>query len=197
VPEAISLTVDECYNDHDVSVGVYRSLHGIRVMKCQECEKPATFHITELTGPAPKELHLCEEHARAYLTFPETTEPSAPGIGQIAEQLKIGQTAEELSRIDQQSCPVCGITFYEFRNQGRLGCPYDYTCFADELDPLLVNIHGELQHKGKRPRHVESQRTQLTEVIRLRREMKDAVTREDYETASKLRDQIRALESGG
>ena len=54
------------------------------------------------------------------------------------------------SKLDQRACPKCGITFYEFRNQGRLGCPHDYTCFAKELEPLLVNIHGEINHAGKR-----------------------------------------------
>ena len=37
-------------------------------MKCQKCERPATFHITELEGGKHTELHLCEEHARGYLT---------------------------------------------------------------------------------------------------------------------------------
>ena len=37
-------------------------------MKCQYCEKPATFHITELTEPTgPQVMHLCEEHARGFL----------------------------------------------------------------------------------------------------------------------------------
>jgi protein-arginine kinase activator protein McsA len=35
---------------------------------------------------------------------------------------------------------VCGVTFLEFRKQGRLGCPHDYVCFAEELEPLLLNI---------------------------------------------------------
>ena len=32
-------------------------------MKCQKCEKPATFHITDLVDGKPNELHLCEECA--------------------------------------------------------------------------------------------------------------------------------------
>ncbi len=37
-------------------------------MKCQHCEKQATFHITELTDPSgPQVVHLCEEHVRMYL----------------------------------------------------------------------------------------------------------------------------------
>ena len=88
-------------------------------MKCQHCEKPATFHITELTGTEPHELHLCEDHARVYLTQAEEVQKETPSVaGVLAQQLQLGQTAQELARLDQQACPVCGITFYEFRQQG-------------------------------------------------------------------------------
>jgi protein arginine kinase activator len=164
-------------------------------MKCQQCEKPATFHITELTGDEPEELHLCEDHARDYLTQSDNAEPSAPTLASaLAQQLTVGQTADELARLDQQVCPVCGITFYEFRHAGRLGCPYDYVCFEKELDPLIVNIHGENRHAGKRPKRGAQGTDRQTELIRLRREMKEAVDKEEYERASELRDEIRKIE---
>ncbi|MHB1033857.1 MAG: UvrB/UvrC motif-containing protein [Pirellulales bacterium] len=165
-------------------------------MKCQKCDKQATIHITELTGGKPEELHLCEEHARQYLTQPEG-EPTATTelAGVLAQHLAVGQTAEELARLDQQACPICGITFYEFRSQGRLGCPHDYVCFKRQLEPLIVNIHGETVHVGKRPRRGSGGTESQTELIRLRRKMKDAVTAEDYEEASRLRDEIRRVEN--
>jgi protein arginine kinase activator len=164
-------------------------------MKCQQCEKPATFHITELTGEAPQELHLCEEHAREYLSQPDDVGISSSNLaGALVQQLKLGQTAEELAELDKQSCPVCGITFLEFRQQGRLGCPHDYVRFEDELEPLILNIHGSGQHVGKRPRSGEVETDSQTQLIRLRREMKEAVLEEDYERASRLRDEIRQLE---
>ena len=167
-------------------------------MKCQRCEKPATFHITELTGGKPQELHLCEQHAREYLTESDAeTAAATPSLaGALAHHLAVGQTAEELARLDQQSCPICGITFFEFRNQGRLGCPHDYVCFQKELEPLLVNIHGETVHVGKRPRRSQGNTNSQTELIRMRREMKEAIQREEYEKASKLRDDIRKVEEG-
>ena len=81
-------------------------------MKCQKCEKPATFHITELTGGKPQELHLCEEHAREYLTESDNEPAGGSNLtGALAQQL-VGGTAEELARLDQQACPICGITFF-------------------------------------------------------------------------------------
>jgi protein arginine kinase activator len=164
-------------------------------MRCQKCEKPATFHITELTGGKPQELHLCEQHARDYLTQSGEESTSATGLAAaLAQQMAVGQTAEELERLDQQTCPVCGISFYQFRSQGRLGCPHDYVCFEKQLDPLIANIHGETEHVGKTPKRCAGGSEKRTELNRLRREMKDAVAAEQYERASELRDRIRRVE---
>ena len=107
---------------------------------------------------------------------------------------KRDQTADELDRLDQQSCPVCGITFFEFRNEGRLGCPHDYVRFDAELEPLILNIHGNTKHIGKRPRRATGDSDWQTDLIRLRRELKEAIEQEDYERASELRDEIRSIE---
>ena len=113
---------------------------------------------------------------------PQTSGVSAtaegrPSEGQaLAQSLaNVGQTTEDLARLDKRSCPVCGITFFEFRNQGRLGCPHDYVCFQKELAPLVMNIHGESEHVGKRPKRSAMNSDLQTELIRLRREMKEAI----------------------
>ena len=168
-------------------------------MNCQKCHKPATFHITDLTGDELLALHLCADCAKEYLN-PEEEEPQldAPTLTNLlTKQLKLGQTAEELAELDNKECPICGITFYEFRQEGRLGCPYDYTHFADELEPLLVNVHAKINHVGKTPKQGAYDAESQTELIRLRREMKKAIESEDYEAASKLRDQIRKIEEKG
>jgi len=169
-------------------------------MKCQKCDKPATFHITELTDGQPQELHLCEEHAREYLTQSGNQPASATSMAavlaqQMAQQMAVGQTAEELSRLDKQACSICGMTFYEFRSQGRLGCPHDYVCFESQLEPLILNIHGETEHIGKKPRRGSDKSETRTQLIRLRREMDEAVASEEYERASALRDTIRQIEN--
>ena len=167
-------------------------------MKCQHCEKPATFHITELTGPQLEELHLCAEHAQQYLAPAQQVEETPSSVaGLLAQHLSVGQTADELARLDQESCPVCGITFYEFRQAGRLGCPHDYLCFEEELEPLVLNIHGAAEHTGKRPKHGVVDSSAQMDLIKLRRELKDAIDCEDYETAWTVRDRIRKIEQEG
>jgi protein arginine kinase activator len=167
------------------------------IMKCQYCEKPATFHITELTEPSgPQVMHLCEEHARGFLQK-EASSPTASIAGALAKQLNLGQTKAELEELDQKECPVCGISFFEFRNTGRLGCPFDYTHFASDLMPLLTNIHDSVEHTGKRPRRAAASVDSQVQMIQLRREMEEAVDREDYERASEIRDELIRIEQLG
>jgi protein arginine kinase activator len=173
-------------------------------MKCQQCDKPAVFHITELEASEVSELHLCEEHARVYLNQSEAAggpqEPKAKGAG-LTAPLGVGQTADELAALDQKACDVCGITFFEFRNQGRLGCPHDYVHFEKELEPLIANIHGATQHTGRQPSRptvagepLPESTESLTAVIGMRTGMKEAIDCEDYERAKELRDRIRDTE---
>ncbi|HEX8203401.1 MAG TPA: UvrB/UvrC motif-containing protein, partial [Isosphaeraceae bacterium] len=80
-----------------------------------------------------------------------------------------------------------GLKFMQFRSAGRLGCPNDYEVFASGLSPLLLRAHGATRHVGKAPRR----RPGPTSRLRLRAQLRDAVAREDYETAARLRDQLR------
>jgi protein arginine kinase activator len=166
-------------------------------MKCQQCDRPATFHITDLVDGKPEEVHLCEACAQSFLapSGDEAADVMPAMAGLLAQQLAVGETADQLARLDERACPICGITFLEFRKQGRLGCPHDYVFFAEELEPLLLNIHDETHHIGKVPKRCSSGADKQTQLIRLRREMKDAVTKEEYEKASQLRDEIHSIEA--
>lgn len=157
-------------------------------MKCNKCPKAATLHITEvLPDEQFEELHLCEECAHKYLY-----EPQQKGSVKASEAGQ--EEGEDVSTLNQRECPECGIKFVEFRNSGRLGCPHDYQEFRDELTPLLENIHGETRHCGKTPRRFPQNKQTQSELSLLRRQLHQAVTKEAYEEAARLRDRIRQLE---
>jgi protein arginine kinase activator len=164
-------------------------------MKCQKCAKQATYHITDIERGKPREYHFCDDHAREHLA-PSEEASEALNAGQLAKDLvaKGSLSGRELSAVDKQTCPVCQISFLEFRNSGRLGCPYDYEVFRDELMPLLENIHDETRHAGKVPKRAPRNSQQQTTLIQLRNDLKRAVAAEDYEAAAKIRDQIKAIE---
>ncbi|MFM8579729.1 MAG: UvrB/UvrC motif-containing protein [Planctomycetaceae bacterium] len=167
-------------------------------MKCQQCAKSAVFHITELEAGSVRELHLCEDHARAYLTQGAAQATGAPGEsttgGGAIGPTAIGKTADDLETLDRKACDMCGITFFEFRNQGRLGCPHDYVQFEKELEPLIANIHGATEHVGCKSATHPTGTDSLSLAIGMRRQIQEAISTEDYEKAKELRDAIRSID---
>jgi protein arginine kinase activator len=157
-------------------------------MKCQRCPKQATLHITEVLGDDRfEELHLCEECAKKYLYEPQHAKGSKAG------PLDSGDAAEELASAGTR-CPACGLTFLEFRNHGRFGCPHDYDAFKTDLLPLMESVHGDTRHTGKTPHRAPRAQTAQTELAALRRELQTLVNEENYEEAARLRDKIKQLE---
>lgn len=179
-------------------------------MKCQKCDKTATFHITDITDGCSKEVHLCDEHASEYLHqhkspgfFSDKEEKfstieddeftevdSELSLSELEPNLK-GLT-EELEDSDSNYCDCCQRSFLDFRKSGKLGCENDYTAFQESLEPLLLGVHGASRHVGKRPSRANNGALG-SELVRLRNELQDAIRIEDYETASMLRDRINEL----
>ncbi len=166
-------------------------------MKCQHCEKNAIFHITELTDPSgPTIIHLCEDHARVFFQTGESLETATALSSLLAKQLQLEKAASDMAETDKKTCPMCGITFSEFRKGGRLGCAYDYVVFEEDLEPLLMNIHGAQKHVGKVPKNLGGTPKRHFQLKRLRSALQRAVEAENYEEAGELRDKIKAVESG-
>lgn len=156
-------------------------------MKCQNCNRTATVHITEVLPEDDfEEFHFCEECAQKYI-YQSQADPSESSTGIPAEE-------SYSSALLGQQCPVCGIKFMEFRNTGRLGCAHDYEQFREDLLPLLENIHGDTKHCGKIPRRLPQDKHAQSELIELRKQLEQAIREEAYEQAASLRDRIRHLE---
>ena len=165
-------------------------------MKCQKCDKLATFHISELTSSEPSEIHLCDEHAREWAA----TQGGAAGSlaatlsQEIPRRMSLDKAAEELQELDQHTCPICAISFHEIRNRGYFGCPHDYDFFNKQIDNFILNIHGANEHIGKVPVRKPENAQERMLLIKLHRDLDDAVEYEDYERASRLRDKIKEIE---
>lgn len=159
-------------------------------MKCQRCTRQATRRITEvLENEQVEEINLCDGCCEAFLREPL----SGPGPKKKKKAKKAAQ--EEPEEIAGRQCPSCGLKFIDYRNTTRLGCATDYQVFRDELLPLLESIHGEKNHNGKIPKRFPENRQLQVELARLRRDLTEAIAREQYETAARIRDDIRKLET--
>jgi protein arginine kinase activator len=66
--------------------------------------------------------------------------------------------------------------------------------FRRGLVPLLEKIHGNLEHKGKIPVHATERLERQKQIVALRRQLNEAIQKEAYEDAARLRDEIYALE---
>lgn len=161
--------------------------------KCDRCAKPAVYHITELRDGKAQALHFCEQCAKQHLSRPGDAED---GDGDAIGSEKPGtDDSDKFDEVDQLVCPNCGISFKEFRSQGRLGCPHDYIAFQEELLPLLENIHGETQHVGKTPKRAPHASQKQYRLIKLRNRLRSAIEDELYEEAARIRDEIQTTEA--
>lgn len=158
-------------------------------MICQRCKKQnATIHLTEILHNEKRERHLCEDCARE-----EGVAVKAQANLQdiLSGMIEAHDTAGREANI---TCPDCGITYAEFRNQGRLGCPHDYEVFAEPLKEVLLKVHGATEHQGKMPHRAGADSLTQRELMQLRRQLQESIETERYEEAARLRDLIRQKE---
>lgn len=97
----------------------------------------------------------------------------------------------------QLRCPSCGMTYNQFTQLGRFGCPDCYDSFSSRLEPLLRRIQTGTSHTGKVPVKSGATLQQKRRLEALRRELQQAVANEQFERAAELRDQIKLLEQQG
>ena len=160
-------------------------------MKCQECSNVATVHLTDIVNGHKREVHLCQGCAEKR-ELVKHQELNLSAILQTVIGQHIGPMTDELARL---TCPSCGIKYMEFKAAGRCGCPNDYQVFRDPLLPLLERIHRGSRHVGKVPIHALQHAAVQTELRELRQQLRNAVEREAYEDAARLRDLIRQKEN--
>jgi protein arginine kinase activator len=162
-------------------------------MKCDNCNKTATVHLTEIKHGKKIEKHLCEQCAAQNEGLPVK---SHTPINELLTNFVMAHSG--LQKEVGHACDNCGITWAEFRQSGLFGCANDYQVFEKDLTPLLQRAHeGATHHVGKVPTRRGGSGVPMKRQIdltKLRKELAKAVEAEDYERAAKLRDQIRQAE---
>lgn len=85
-------------------------------------------------------------------------------------------------------CPGCFISLDDIMNDGKLNCLQCYSCFGEDI---LTPIEGKVSTKKKRKRKITCE-----ECIKyLEHSLKMAIKKENYETASLIRDALKEIES--
>jgi protein arginine kinase activator len=160
---------------------------------CDECgAENATVHLTYISGDTTTVSYLCAECARK------------KGISvSLIDEKKADETGMPDNNPDDQSiCPSCGTKFVDFREKGLLGCSECYMHFEKEIDSILGKTNDTLIHRGKQyavPGLPPCGKD--VDLDRLRNELLKAISREEFELAASIRDEIRSIsgikKSGG
>ena len=165
-------------------------------MMCDDCGvRPANFLLKTLTEDGVHEKNLCPVCMAKYQRrIPGLDFSSLAGIlSGILEAKGAEKPEPQDDAADALTCPGCGTTYGEFRKSGRLGCARCYGEFRKSLEPLLLRIHGNLQHAGRMPGGVQNDASIRMNIDRLKQSLVKAIAAEEDEQAAQIRDQVRLL----
>ena len=160
-------------------------------MLCEECKvNEASYTLSVMVGDEVTTRHLCGD-CMDKMNMNIASGNIKSLLSSILSAITGNDTPEEKQA--EVVCPRCRTTLSQFTKTGHLGCPACYEAFHEQLQPMLLQIHGRVQHAGRRPLRTEV--AQRTRTLRedLERQMEQAVAVEDFETAAALRDRLRAL----
>ena len=160
-------------------------------MICDVCKThTATVYLTQIVEGNMKKVNLCEACSKEK----GVSDPTGFALADLLLGLGESQQIEQTPSAEQ--CPVCGFTQADFKKTGRLGCSSCYSTFAETLSPLVKAMHKGTQHIGKVPVRQHRDLARNDRLNQLRQNLEEAVSKEDYEAAASLRDEIRQMENG-
>jgi protein arginine kinase activator len=133
-------------------------------------------------------MHICQSCAKARTEVFQEQFNISDFLGGLLD-ISDSQKKEE-----DAVCPLCGLTFANFKKKGRFGCAGCYEAFRKQLLPLLKRIHSADHHVGKTPGKPLMRADGEEKAKELRDRLERAIRLEDYEEAARLRDQLGGLE---
>ena len=178
-------------------------------MQCERCnKKKATVFYRENAGGRIKALRLCGDCLEILEQTGELEDISAAVAGFISpffvtEDYGIsfpfptpGNSPPRMGgTVSPKKCSACGATTEDIYRSGRVGCAHCYGAFAEELADVLDAAHGRTEHRGRISAGYRARAEKTARLARLKKQLKEAVSTEQYEAAAGLRDEIRGLEA--
>lgn len=168
-------------------------------MVCQNCGKAqATTHIKRVVNGDTTEHHLCSQCA-GELGYTDMFSGFAPlSLSDFFGDL-LGDSSRKAIGSKVTRCPKCGNSFNDIVRDSQVGCAECYRIFFDRLAPSLERIHGRAVHSGKKIETLPREKAEPTKeerIAQLKLKLAQAVEKQEFELAAKLRDEIRDIEGG-
>lgn len=173
-------------------------------MLCEKCKKrTATVFYNENINGKTRSYSLCGECA-AKLREKGDLQDITSMIGSFADPFSdlhddlfggfFGMPTLKSAHAEKK-CPTCGCTYSDIAHDGRVGCADCYTTFENELARTLQSVHGTTTHTGAVPSRHRAKQERAEQLKKLKKAMQEAISKEDFERAATLRDDIRSLEA--
>lgn len=158
-------------------------------MTCDVCKQnQATVFLTQIVDGKMQKVNLCESCSKEK----GVTDPTGFALADLLLGLGAAQEIERSGGV--QKCPVCGFSQADFKKTGRLGCSNCYETFSEGLQSLLKGMHKGTGHVGKKPSRLAKTLEREATLKQLQRDLRKAVSEENYESAAQIRDQIKQFE---
>lgn len=166
-------------------------------MLCEKCKKnEAKINLVKIVNGEKYEVWLCESCARDISDIPFLN-----SIGKEANIQFQGILTGLLSNIGNTTtkpmeivCSNCGLTYAEFKKNGKLGCGNCYKEFSPVLQPNIKKMQAGTKHVGKIPKINERELIQRRTLKTLKEKLQKLISGEEYEEAAVVRDKINELE---
>lgn len=176
-------------------------------MKCDRCGREATIEEVTKVGQTYVYKHLCEACA---------ADEGLSGSGAAKAKATVITVKARRQAGTELTCGSCGLSFAEFRETGRLGCPACYDAFEDRLGPMIERAQeGGTHHVGKTPKRLlasvsgegpdrvramervlGASQARLEKLEQLGRQLQQALAGERFEQAALIRDEMRRIREG-
>jgi len=191
-------------------------------MLCEKCNKhEANVKYTEIINGEKKEMMLCEECSHKLgldnVSFNMPIDFSSFFGGLLEDEMYNEQEFMPLfKKVKELKCDNCNMTYDEFVNKGKFGCPECYEVFSSKIDSILNRLHGSNKYLGRKALKSTVDKSEVTnnsevneeneiknekredlkesKLDKLQSNLKKAIAEERYEDAAKLRDEIKEIE---
>ncbi len=166
-------------------------------MLCDRCHgREATVHVTQIINGRRSEQHLCQEcAAKEHVMQSSFGRLDRDFFSSPIESFFEGRMPSFFGRnpIEIESQPVEEEQEGPMFQEGLRRSPDSYEAFREKIRPAFQKKQADVSEAKEVPVETEDTPTD-PKLAELKKALKSCISREDYEGAARIRDQIREME---
>ena len=181
----------------------------MKQLLCSRCNKnnAEVFMTSIINGKRVEEI-LCLECAlqKEEVGFMLKQDPQFQQLIEQAMKLKnvdpgkiasFGKQEASRNKVEPdlpEDCTVCGMGLEQIRESGLAGCSNCYKVFEQEMDSHLNIKRATATYRGRSPQNAVPENSTASQLIILRQKLQDSISKEEYEEAGLIKEEIVKLE---